>query len=60
MSKTICLSREDLERRRAAILKSVRMTEDELRERAREFMLQPHERVAFESIRAIDLLLEGR
>jgi hypothetical protein len=57
MPTTISLSHDELETRRQQILAGIGMTEEDLRERARTYVLQPHERKAFEALRAIDFLL---
>ena len=57
MPTTISMSHEELESRRQAILDGIGMTEGELRKRAKTYTLQPHERRAFEALRAIDFLL---
>ncbi|HZM74547.1 MAG TPA: hypothetical protein VFC19_02410 [Candidatus Limnocylindrales bacterium] len=57
MPTTINLSHDELRARRQQILAGIGMTEEVLRERAMTYMLQPHERKAFEAVRAIDFLL---
>lgn len=57
MPTTINMSHEELEDRRRAILEGIGLTEKELQQRAKTYMLQPNERKAFEALRAIDFLL---
>jgi hypothetical protein len=57
MATTISLSHDELQARRQQVLAGVGMAEEALRERAKTYMLQPHERKAFEALRAIDFLL---
>jgi hypothetical protein len=57
MSTAISMSREELRERRAALLRKVDMTYEQLRERALAYTLRPEERSAYEAIRSIDYLL---
>jgi len=57
MATAISMSREELLERRKALLESVGMTYDELRDRALAYTLRPDERAAYEAIRSIDYLL---
>lgn len=57
MSTAISMSREELLRRRQALLDGLGTTYEQLRERAIAYTLRPDEREAYEAIRSIDYLL---
>ena len=57
MSTVISMTRDELLRRRQALLDELRTTYEDLRERAIAYTLRPQERDAYETIRSIDYLL---
>lgn len=59
MSPVIHTSREELEQQREQMLEQVRLSYDQLRERAETYSLSPDEMDVWHSIEGIDYLLNG-
>jgi hypothetical protein len=59
MSTATSMSHEELIRRRQDLLDRVKMSYEELRERAMAYTLRPEERDVYEAVRSIDYLLRG-
>lgn len=60
MSAVISVTREELERRRGQLLEKPSYSEDELQERAEDYLLTREERSIWETLRSIDFLLGRR